>query len=468
MKRWGKWIVDRLGLLPIWRNTLDRRVLSTPWYYGDGFTLMLLLGVLIVTGMFMTLTYSPTPDEAYASVAFITENQVLGWFIRAFHYWSAGLMVVMLFFHLFRVVLVGAYKEPREGMFIIGVFIFFAVLLMSVTGYMLRWDERGIFALKVMLHHLNNLPWIGGYLVVLVQGGAELGAQTLTRIYSIHVLFVPLTLLALTGFHLYLVILKGVSSKAEHDEPIHSEEQLKAIHQEKAESEEHGEHFFPETVLDSGLLATVVLLAALLLAIFVGPANLYPEANLTDPAIPREEWWLWWYSALIALLPPAVAPAIVVALPVLVFLILFSLPFIDRGPHRGIRDRPWIAVGVAVLVGVLLFLTNLRYSSPWTGWPRSTPPEVPAGTELTASAEEGRQLFATYGCNSCHAVSGDGPRVAVDLARLEPPMDHQALSRFILSRTEDIAMPMYEGRITEDDLQKIVEFVLVAQTFPRE
>lgn len=467
MKRWSEWIVDRFGLGPIWENTLNRRVPRAPWYYGDGFTLTLLLGVLLVTGMFMTLTYTPTPDGAYESVRYITEHQVLGAYVRALHYWSAGLMVVMLFFHLSRVLMVGGYKSPREGTYLIGVFLFFFVLLMSITGYILRWDERGVYALKVVLHHLDNVPGIGGYLVLAVQGGADLGARALTRIYSIHVIFVPLTLLALTGFHLYLVIERGITSKVERRVPIYSRKQHEELYKGESESEERGEHFFPETLLNSGMLASLALGVVLLLAIFAGPQELYPEANLTEPTIPREEWWFWWYSTLIALLPPSIAPAVVVGLPILVFLLLIALPFIDRSPHRGFSHRAWIVVGVAVCLAALLILTNIRYESPWTGWPRTAPPALPAGVEITPSAEEGRRLFAVFGCNSCHAVSGDGPSVGPDLANIEDPMDHEDLRSFILSPPEDIPMPSYQGRISEDELQQIVEFVLVAQTFPR-
>lgn len=446
---------------------LDRRVPAVAWYHGDGFTLLVLLSILVLTGMFMTLTYAPTPDGAYESVRFITEQQVMGWFVRALHYWSAGMMVVMVFFHLFRIILVAGYKFPREGTYLIGVLMLFAVLLMAITGYMLRWDERGIFALKVVLYHLENVPWIGRQLVIFAQGGEELGAQALTRIYSIHVVFVPLLLLGLAGYHVYLVIIKGVTSRSERRQPVHTLEQQKRLYKEESESEERGETFFPATVVSSGRIASFVLAVVFLLAIFAGPQSLYPEANLTEVSMPEEEWWYWWYSALIAVTPRWLAPILVVALPVLVFIVLAVLPFIDRGPLRGIRARPRVAILVAVLVAVLLGLSNLRYFSPWTGWPRDLPPELPPGIEISAQAEAGRQLFATYGCNTCHAVAGDGARVAIDLAERNELMTSEELEMYILSPPADIPMPAYEGRLTEDELQQLVEFVLVVQTFPR-
>lgn len=445
---------------------LDRRVPALPWYHGDGFTLLVLLSILVLTGMFMTLTYTPEPDAANESVRYITEQQVMGWFVRALHYWSAGMMVVMTLFHLFRIILVSGYRSPREGTYLVGVVMLFVVLLMAVTGYMLRWDESGIYAVKVVLYHLSNVPWIGTHLVVLAQGGQEIGARTLTHIYSIHVILVPLLLLAMVGFHMYLVVLKGVTTRAERRQLVHSVEEQKRLYEQEIGSEE-GERFFPNAFLSSSRLASFVVAIVLLLAIFAGPRSLQGEATFTEATFPAEEWWFWWYSTLIAITPSWLAPTMVVALPIAVFLFLASLPFLDRGPRRGIRARPYVAISVAACVVLLLGLTSYRYSSPWTGWPRAEAPAVPPGIELAPAAEQGRQLFATYGCNTCHAVSGDGARVAIDLAERNERMTAEELEMYILAPPDDIPMPGYEGRISEEELRQLVQFVLVVQTFPR-
>jgi ubiquinol-cytochrome c reductase cytochrome b subunit len=169
--KWRAWVADRFGLAPVRENFLKRRVPRDPWYFGDGATLLLLLMVQVVTGAVLALSYTPTPDAAYASVEQITDGQPFGRFLRGLHYWSAGLMVIMLFFHLFRQVLVGGYKFPREGTWLIGVGLFFAVLVMAFTGYVLRWDERAVHAVRVVLHMFYQVPVIGEALVYFVQGG---------------------------------------------------------------------------------------------------------------------------------------------------------------------------------------------------------------------------------------------------------------------------------------------------------
>ena len=465
--KWRFWLADRFGTKPIEQAVLRRRVARTPWYYGDGATLFMLFGVLVVTGAFMTLTYSPSPDSAYASVKYITEHQRLGWFVRGLHYWSAGLMTVMLFFHFFRVLLVAGYKFPREGTYLVGVFLFFGVLTMSFTGYLLRWDERSIYAIQVVLHMFHRVPWIGESLVLLVQGGAEPGAMTLTRLYSIHILLVPILLGGLVLFHLYLVILHGVTSRPERERPIHTAEEQKKLYKETAASKEGGEDFYPNTAAASGAMALVVLSVAVLLTLVVGPRELMPEANLVDRSFPAEEWWFWWYSALIALLPSAVAPAFVVVFPLVVFVLMVLLPFVDRGPHRGFRKRPLMVGFVIVSVLLLLLLTDLRRTSSWTAWPDPTLPPVPEAIGLTEQAEEGRQLYVEYGCNSCHAVAGVGRRVGPDLATVGDRYSRAQFREWILEPPGDVAMPSYEGRLSEQQLERIIDFIMATQTFPR-
>jgi ubiquinol-cytochrome c reductase cytochrome b subunit len=465
---WWAWIEDRFALDPIRRGLLERRVPTTGWYHGDGAALLVLLMVQIVTGMFMTPTYAPTPDSAYQSVEYITHEQAMGWFIRGLHYWSAGLLVVLLFVHLFRQILMAGYKSPREGTWLIGVALFCLVMVMAFTGYVLRWDERGLYALRVAIHMFWNVPIVGEHLVVFVQGGYEMGQRTLTRLYSVHVIFVPALLVTLAGAHLYLVVVRGVVSRRERGQPIHSAEQQKELYEQVKRDEKESETFHPWTTARSGLVAFTVLMVAVALTLMWGPRALEPEANLVARSAPAEEWYFHWYSALIALLPWWLAPSFVVAFPIVVFVVLVMLPFVDRSPHRGIRRRP-IAVAVVVLcVGGMAYLTDLRLRSPWTGWPLDAPPPVPEMVVLSEEAERGRQLFVTYGCNSCHAVGGHGRKVGPDLARIVPPHSETDLRSWVLDPPADVPMPSYRGRITEQDLEAVVAFVLAAQTFPRE
>jgi ubiquinol-cytochrome c reductase cytochrome b subunit len=466
--RGRRWLVDRFGLQPIWNNILDRHIPKDPWYHGDGMALLVLLTVLLLTGVFLALGYCPAMDEAYPSVEHITHQQVLGWFVRGLHYWSAGLMVTMLFLHLCRQLLLAGYKAPREGTWLVGVLLLFIVLTMSLLGYVLRWDQRGLDGLRVALSTFRSVPVIGESLVLLIQGGPEISSLTLARLFAMHVILLPLLLLALVSYHVYLVILHGTTTVGERKEPIETVEEQRELYQEQAKHPVKGEVFFPTAVVKISPWSIVALSAAVVLALTLGPRELTEPASLSRPLATAEEWWFSWYSALVALLPPDVAPTFQWLFPVGSFVFLILLPFVDRGPHRGWRNRPIATTLVILLILAILGLSWLRYRSPWTGRPGTGIPSVPPGMVLGIEAEHGRMLFAEYGCTSCHSVAGSGDaRVARDLARMERLYSQSELRQYILHPPEGVAMPSYSGRLPVQDLESLVAFVLVVQTFPR-
>jgi ubiquinol-cytochrome c reductase cytochrome b subunit len=460
-------VVDRFALEQVRETALYRSVPKSPWYYGDGASLLLLFLVLVVTGALLGLTYSPAPENAHASVEYLTHQTRLGGFLRALHYWSAGLMVVVLYFHLFRQILLAGYKSPREGTWLTGVVLFALVISTSFIGYLLRWDQRAIYGVKVALEHLRLVPMIGDALVRLAQGGDELGPKTLSRIYALHVIILPLTIFGVVAFHLFLVVVHGVTTRSERKQPVHGAEHQRALYEAEAESPEHGEVFHPTTTSRSGLFALTVFALVVVLAISAGAPQLMPAAELVGASEPAEEWWFWWYSALIALLPPKVAPFVQLLLPLLFLLGLLALPFLDKSPHRGARGRPvWVAVVVLVVLS-LLVLSDLRRRSPWTASLNAPPPAVPQELFLTDEAEHGRVLFSELGCTSCHAIAGQGPQIASDLGNLKRLHSPDELRRYILQPPEGVAMPGYRGRLSEEQLTQLVSFVLAAQTLRR-
>lgn len=466
--KWRTWIVDRFGLAPIWDHFLDRPVPKDPWYHGDGMALLALLTVQVVTGAVLALSYCPSTAEAYESVYHITHRQFLGWFIRGLHYWSSGLMVVMLLLHLCRQIALGGYKAPREGTWLVGVLLLFIVVALSFIGYVLRWDDRGIYGLKVALSIFQQVPVIGDRLVRIVIGGDEITTLTLTRLSAMHVILLPLLLLPLVAYHVYLVVIHGTAIIAERRQPVETADEQREIYDAEAGHPARSEPFFPIAILKMSPWTVVSFGAMIALTLTLGAPALAPQVDLAGVAAPREEWWFAWYSGLVALLPPTVAPAFQLLFPIALFLVLVLLPFVDRSPHRGWRKRPVATSIVALIVVSFCVLSGLRIQSAWTGWPQSGPPDVPAGVQLTESAEYGRLLFTKHGCTSCHRVSGSGTSdVGTDLAQLKHLYSQAELREYILHPPAGVEMPAYAGRIPEEDLTAIVDFVLVTQTFPR-
>lgn len=469
IKRSLRWVVDRFGLYPIWDHILDRNVPKDPWYHGDGMALLVLLSVLVLTGIFLSLGYCPAASEAYQSVEYITERQTLGWFVRGLHYWSGGLMVVVMFLHLCRQLLNGGYKSPREATWLIGVGLLCIVLTTSLLGYILRWDQRGFYALRVLLAVLDSVPYLGEQLVLLMQGGPEITSLTLSRVYGLHVVLLPMLLLGLVTYHMYLVILHGTTTLAERREPIETVEEQREIYHEQAEHPVKGEVFFPTAVIKISPWSIVALSLVLGLTLTFGPRQLLAPASEIPTGPVSEEWWFAWYSALVALLPPGIAPTFQWLFPIVVVAILVLLPAVDQSPLRGWKNRPVATTLVILLVCTVLGLSWLRYQSPWTGKLSAEAPEVPPEIVLDAEAEAGRHLFKEYGCTHCHSVAGSGgAKVGSDLAQLEKIYSQQELRAYILQPPAGVAMPGYADRLDDEELERIVAFVLVAQTFRRE
>lgn len=464
---WIRWLLLRFHLKPIGTHIVYHRAERAPWYFADGASLLLLLTVLVITGMFMALTYSPSVLSAYESVQHLTQNTRLGWFVRGLHYWSAGVMVVVMLYHVSRHIVLGGYLPPREGLWLIGIVIFFAVLTTSFIGYTLRWDERAVYGLRVALNIFHKIPWIGNEAVRFVQGGWQIGAQTLPRLYAVHVLIIPVLLALLIVFHLYLVLTFGTTTNLERELAPESAEEQIALRTIEKHSPYHGEDFFPYTMARIGGVILAVFSLVLTLTLTRGPQTLFPEANLTEASRPVEEWWFHWYSALAALMPPWLAHIFYWLFPILLFLALISLPFLDWGGNRGARRRPLAVISVAVIVIALFSLTGLRLKSPWTAWPTTDLAALPDGLTLSEDAKEGRVLFTKFGCYACHSIGERGATFAPNLSSLRKPMSQEELRRFILKPPPHAVMPSYEGRLTEKELNRIIDFVLVAQTLPK-
>lgn len=460
-------IIDRLALGPIWRRFFARRVPKARWYYGDGTTLLFLLGVLILTGSALALMYSPAPESAYQSIVLITTKHTLGWFVRALHYWSGGMMVIISLYHLFRHILLGGYLPPREGSWMIGILMFALIIVNSFLGYTLRWDERSIYAIRVALNIFHRVPWIGDEIVYFIQGGWTQGNATLSRLYAVHIVFVPLSLLALAAYHLYLIVYHGVTTIPERVDPVETADEQRELYHKLKHDREEGTIFFPYTMAESLAFTLVIFCIVMALTLGLGPAPLMPEANLTETSVPAEEWWFHWFSALIAYLPPWSTSFVYVALPLLLFVYLLALPILDHGANRGLRRRPLaLATIIAVVVGILS-LTGLRLRSDWTAWPTDRLAPLPPRPQLSESAAEGHKLFTKYGCFSCHAIAGEGGHVGPDLTDLDVRLSVDELRNFIREPPKDVAMPAYGQRLSEGELNALVDFVLVAQTFPR-
>ncbi|GAJ98761.1 LOW QUALITY PROTEIN: menaquinone-cytochrome c reductase, cytochrome b subunit [Geomicrobium sp. JCM 19055] len=219
LQRIYDWIDDRIDITPIWRDIADHEVpehvnpghhFSAFVYCFGGLTFFTVV-IQILSGMFLTMYYVPDIVNAHASVEYLQSEVAFGMIVRGMHHWGASVVIVMMFLHTLRVFFTGSYKKPREINWVVGVLIFFVILALGLTGYLLPWDMKAYFATQVTLEIVASVPVIGDTLETLIAGGEVIGAQTLTRFFAIHVFFLPGALLGLIAVHFIMIRRQGIS-----------------------------------------------------------------------------------------------------------------------------------------------------------------------------------------------------------------------------------------------------------------
>src|SRR3954469_6097558 len=223
------WVDERTSLSGAARWMMFRKVpKGTNWYYTLGSATLFAFVNQAVTGVFLAMYYDPSATQAYGSIQHIINDVWLGAFVRGMHKWGATVMVVLIFLHMGRVFFFGAYKYPRELNWIIGVVLLILTMAMALTGYLLPFDQRSFWATVVASNITGTGPIVGPYLADFLRGGAEFGATTISRFYSIHMLLIPVLIAALIGAHLFLVAKLGTTAppwlKAEKARDLAQEE----------------------------------------------------------------------------------------------------------------------------------------------------------------------------------------------------------------------------------------------------
>lgn len=341
-------IDERVGL-----KTLQAKLLNEPvpggsrWAYVFGSVLLFLFIMQAVTGMLLMFYYVPSTDHAYASTQYIIHEADYGWFLLSYHFWGSSAMVLMVFAHMSQVFLWGAYKKPRELLWLVGLVLFVIVMALGFTGYLLPWDQRAYWATTVGVEIMDKTPVVGDFLARFLKGGPTPGQMTLSRFFVIHVMILPAFLMALAGLHVFLFRKAGPAGPFRG-----STEELRA----------RTDYFFPRQVWKDIVAMAAVFLAVCSLA-FLDPVVLLDEAQ-PDPGDyhPEPEWYFLFLFQLLRL--KAFSGEFgqflgAVAIPFSFLALLAALPFIDRGSERNIFKRPVALISwLVVTIGIVLFTVS--------------------------------------------------------------------------------------------------------------
>lgn len=308
------------------------------WWFALGGTPAYLFVVLIVTGISLAIYYQPAPATAYESVRTITEEVAFGWFIRGLHKWAATLMIAAVILHQMRVYFTGAYRQPRELNWMVGMTMLLATLMLGFTGYSLVYEQLSYWGATVGANMAGSVPIIGGFLTRMMLGGELYNAQTLSRFFVLHAAVLPTSLIVLIGLHIALIRMQGISElsfeEEEADEPS-----------AKKHFNFFPDHLLTELAIGLGLMVVLSVLATVL------PATLGPKADpLTTPEVIKPEWffyvafrWLKLFSGTFALLSTG-----------FVVFIMFVWPFIDAALRRRTRfQEASVWIGIVAVIAIL-------------------------------------------------------------------------------------------------------------------
>lgn len=340
----GRRFADRLGeLLPVdWELIRHAGAEPVPyhlkkWWFALGGTPMYLFLVQLVTGIMLTFYYVPSTEEAFQSVAAITYQVRFGWFIRSLHMWSANLMIVAVFLHMFRVFFTRAYRHPRQLNWMVGFLLLGTTLTFGFTGYSLVFEQLSFWGATVATNLAEAVPLVGGWLGYFMRGGPEVGEETLTRFFILHIGILPTAILALLAAHVYLIRTHGVTEYRFEDEELPPAKRTF--------------RFFPEHVTTE-LAIGVFLMYALTLLALVFPAGLGEPADPTEtPEHIKPEWYFYFNFRLLKLFSLQTS----VVLTMIVGAVVFFWPFIDGWIERRTKHADAIVVTLGVL-GVVGFL----------------------------------------------------------------------------------------------------------------
>lgn len=207
-----QWFDERLGLDSLYKATMDRPEPKGNWWNTLGSASLFLFLMQGLTGIFLTVYYTPSPDHAYDSIQYIMTGVQFGWLIRGIHHWGASLMVMVVFIHMVRVFVTASYKYPRELTWLIGVGLLLLTLAMGFTGYLLPWNQKAYWATTVGTAIAGSVPSVGEFILKALRGGPDLSALTLSRFFSAHIWILPALLVGLIGVHIFLIIKHGESA----------------------------------------------------------------------------------------------------------------------------------------------------------------------------------------------------------------------------------------------------------------
>jgi ubiquinol-cytochrome c reductase cytochrome b subunit len=398
--RMWDWLNKRWPIAPVVRWALEEDIPGgSSFTYTLGSAIIAVFLLQVTTGILQLFYYVPTVENAYNSVTFLRTKVPFGWLVNQMHRHGADFMVVLVALHLTRVFIFGAYKNPRELTWLIGVGLLMTVMALTFTGGPLPWDQKGYWEAEVGTSIPGSIPVIGGEISRIMRGGVSMGQLTLSRLFAIHVGIFPVLLA-------FLIVLHLISFRRSGSVGPWNESKRNVTGS-----------FWPDQVFKDTIISIIVILILITLCVFA-PKPFYGPADPLDSSFtPKPEWnFLFLYQAL-KYFHGILEPVGVVGVPTFFIVLMLLLPFMDQRAERNPKRRPVAMICGVLFASTITALTVIGYfSTPGVGAPATPPPKKAEKAAVPESVKKGEQLFHSAGCGSCHRVNGKGGTIGPDLS----------------------------------------------------
>ncbi len=354
---WGgliKWVDDRFPMTETLKYHATEYYASKNfnWWYVFGVLAFVVLAIQLLTGVFLTMNYKPAAADAFASVEYIMRDVEWGWLIRYMHSTGASFFFIVVYLHMFRAMLYGSYKKPRELIWLIGMLIFFVLMAEGFAGYLLPWGQMSYWGAQVIISLFGAIPVVGDALVEIIRGDYSISDITLNRFFALHVIVLPLTLIGLVFVH--IVALHEVGSNNPDGVEIKESKGQDGVPLDGiAFHPYHTSKDLVAIIIFLMIFTSVVFFAPDMGGMFLEHANFEP-ANMT--ATPEHIAPVWYYTPYYAILRAVPDKLWGFILFVLAVLLPVFLPWLDRARVKSIRYRGWM-YKTALSVFVVTFIT---------------------------------------------------------------------------------------------------------------
>ncbi|MEK6258876.1 MAG: cytochrome b N-terminal domain-containing protein [Planctomycetota bacterium] len=341
MKALLDWLDHRTGCKALMHEVMNEPIPGgARWRYITGSMLTFCFVVQAITGLFLWCGYAPSTQTAWESVFYIQHEMTLGGLVRGIHHFAAQAMMVVLGLHFFQVIWDGAYRAPREVNYWLGLVLMQIVIVLSLTGYLLPWDQKGYYATKVATNIAGSTPFIGEQIQQIAQGGPAYGHHTLTRFFALHAGLMPALLVGFLGLHIYVFRRHGITVP------------------ESAEGKPVGT-FWPKQVLYDAVGCLIVLAGVLYFAL-TRPAELTAPADPGEDFPARPEWYFLFLFRFLEfeLISKRGVAFGAIYVPGAIMALIVLMPFIGRSKLGHQFNRLMLVVllvGVAALTALTIY-----------------------------------------------------------------------------------------------------------------